>query len=67
MKANFGDIGSAGGHRAMAKAVVPVQRFFGKFGELSGLGIAHRIGELAEEFLSDSLADKDKKTDRVLG
>ena len=24
VKANFGDIGSAGGHRAMAKAVVPV-------------------------------------------
>ena len=32
----FGDIGSAGGHRAMAKAVVPIDRFRQKFGELSG-------------------------------
>ena len=51
VKANFGDIGSAGGHRAMAKAVVPVERFRGKFGDLSGVGIAARIGELAEQFL----------------
>src|SRR5712671_6524893 len=31
----FADIGSAGGHRAMAKAVVPIQKFREKFGELS--------------------------------
>ena len=30
----FGDIGSAGGHRAMAKAVVPMERFRAKFGDL---------------------------------
>jgi nanoRNase/pAp phosphatase (c-di-AMP/oligoRNAs hydrolase) len=58
VKANFGDIGSAGGHRAMAKAVVPVQRFHGKFGDLSGVGIAARIGELAEEFLSEVAPEK---------
>ena len=52
VKANFGDIGSAGGHRAMAKAVVPVEKFIGKFGELSNVGIAARIGELAEQFLA---------------
>jgi len=52
VKANFGDIGSAGGHRAMAKAVVPFERFRGKFGDLSAVGIAARIGELAEQFLS---------------
>ncbi len=34
----FGDIGSAGGHRAMAKAVVPMDRFRQKFGDLSGPG-----------------------------
>jgi len=53
VKATFGDIGSAGGHRAMAKAVVPVERFRDKFGDLSGVGIASRIGELAEQFLHD--------------
>jgi hypothetical protein len=63
VKMNFGDIGSAGGHRAMAKAVVPIDRFRGKFGDLSGVGIAARIGELAEQFLSDG-PDRDKDKDR---
>jgi nanoRNase/pAp phosphatase (c-di-AMP/oligoRNAs hydrolase) len=59
VKANFGDIGSAGGHRALAKAVVPVERFTVKFGSLSGVGIAARIGELAEQFLAaETAADK---------
>jgi nanoRNase/pAp phosphatase (c-di-AMP/oligoRNAs hydrolase) len=58
VKLNFSDIGSAGGHRAMAKAVVPIEKFHGKFGNLSGVGIAARIGELASEFLSDSGADR---------
>ena len=49
----FNDIGSAGGHRAMAKAVVPIAKFRAKFGDLSGHGIAARIGELAEQFLHD--------------
>ena len=63
VKANFGDIGSAGGHRSMAKAVVPIERFRGKFGDLSGVGIAARIGELAEEFLSDET--KDRKLEKI--
>jgi nanoRNase/pAp phosphatase (c-di-AMP/oligoRNAs hydrolase) len=54
VKANFGDIGNAGGHRAMAKAVVPMERFRAKFGDMSGVGIAARIGEMAEGFLSDT-------------
>ncbi len=53
VKANFADIGSAGGHRSMAKAVVPIERFLEKFGDLSGVGIASRIGELAEQFLKE--------------
>ncbi len=53
VKATFGDIGSAGGHRAMAKAVVPIEKFRGKYGDLSAIGIAARIGDLAEEFLED--------------
>ena len=35
MKKLYDDIGSAGGHRAMAKAVVPLERFKEKFGEVS--------------------------------
>ena len=53
VKANFGDIGSAGGHRAMAKAVVPIEKFRQKFGDLSGVGIAARISEMAEQFLKE--------------
>ena len=53
VKATFGDIGSAGGHRAMAKAVVPLEKFKAKFGDLSGIGIASLIGEMAETFLND--------------
>lgn len=35
MKRLFDTIGSAGGHRAMAKAVVPLERFKQEFGEVS--------------------------------
>ncbi len=35
MKRLYDDIGSAGGHRAMAKAVIPVERFKERFGEVS--------------------------------
>src|SRR6266516_165790 len=42
----FADIGSAGGHRAMAKAVVPIRAFREKFGELSGEDIGVRLAAL---------------------
>jgi nanoRNase/pAp phosphatase (c-di-AMP/oligoRNAs hydrolase) len=64
VKTNFGDIGSAGGHRALAKAVVPAERFFGKFGHLSGVGVAARIGELAEQFLTEPAGEK-KPSDKI--
>ena len=35
MKRLFDKIGSAGGHRAMAKAVIPLERFKERFGEVS--------------------------------
>jgi hypothetical protein len=38
----------------MAKAVVPMERFRAKFGDMSGVGIAARIGEMAEGFLTES-------------
>jgi nanoRNase/pAp phosphatase (c-di-AMP/oligoRNAs hydrolase) len=58
VKTAFGDVGNAGGHRAMAKAVVPIDRFRGKFGDLSGVGIAGCIGELAEQFLHDQTPER---------
>lgn len=51
----FNDIGSAGGHRAMAKAVIPIEKFHAKFGPLEGIQIANKIGELAAEFLHDAV------------
>ncbi|HZP48734.1 MAG TPA: DHH family phosphoesterase [Vicinamibacterales bacterium] len=47
----FSDVGSAGGHRAMAKAVVPMNAFRAKFGDLDGAAIGDRLQALAHEFL----------------
>lgn len=47
----FGEIGSAGGHRAMAKAVMPIDAFRAKFGPLKETAIAALLGDLAAEFL----------------
>ena len=66
VKECFGDIGSAGGHRALAKAVVPADRFRAKFGDLSGIGIAARIGVLAEEFLADAHGADKKPTEKLV-
>ena len=57
----FGDIGSAGGHRAMAKAVVPMDRFRQKFGELTGPAITARIAEMAAGFLHEPTAERRKE------
>jgi nanoRNase/pAp phosphatase (c-di-AMP/oligoRNAs hydrolase) len=54
----FADIGSAGGHRAMAKAVVPIERFRGKFGDLDGPALTARLAEMAEQFLHEPAAEK---------
>ena len=48
----FADIGSAGGHRAMAKAVVPVRAFREKFGEIDA-GFTQRLHDLVEQFLHE--------------
>ena len=61
----FSDIGSAGGHRAMAKAVVPIAKFREKFGDLEGPAITARIAEMAEQFLHEPAAEKDKKKEPV--
>jgi len=57
----FADIGSAGGHRAMAKAVVPIEKFLEKFGDLQGPAMTVRIAEMAEQFLREPAAEKEKK------
>jgi nanoRNase/pAp phosphatase (c-di-AMP/oligoRNAs hydrolase) len=57
----FADIGSAGGHRAMAKAVVPIDKFREKFGDLQGPAITARIAEMAEQFLHEPVTDKKKE------
>jgi nanoRNase/pAp phosphatase (c-di-AMP/oligoRNAs hydrolase) len=54
----FADIGSAGGHRAMAKAVVPLDRFRAKYGDLAGPAFTARLAEMAEQFLHEAAGDK---------
>jgi len=55
----FADIGSAGGHRAMAKAVIPLGAFQGKFGDLDAHQFTNTVLGLALEFLHEhQTADK---------
>jgi hypothetical protein len=56
----FNDIGSAGGHRSMAKAVVPLRAFREKFGNLQADEFTDRVLQLALEFLHEHAADKNK-------
>ena len=49
----FSDIGSAGGHRAMAKAVVPLDAFRTKFRTAGDSQIADRLADLAAQFLRE--------------
>jgi nanoRNase/pAp phosphatase (c-di-AMP/oligoRNAs hydrolase) len=49
----FADIGSAGGHRAMAKAVVPLAAFRAKFGNLQADGFTESVLAMALEFLHE--------------
>ena len=49
----FADIGSAGGHRAMAKAVVPLGAFRDKFGNLQADAFTDRVLAMALEFLHE--------------
>src|SRR3954468_5719595 len=55
----FADIGSAGGHRAMAKAVVPLRAFRDKYGNLQADQFTDKVLALAIEFLHEhQTADK---------
>jgi nanoRNase/pAp phosphatase (c-di-AMP/oligoRNAs hydrolase) len=57
----FSDIGSAGGHRAMAKAVVPMRALREKFGDLPGEMIGPKLQDLAHEFLAHDQPPAEKK------
>jgi nanoRNase/pAp phosphatase (c-di-AMP/oligoRNAs hydrolase) len=57
----FSDIGSAGGHRAMAKAVVPMRAFREKFGDLTADEITARLHEFVKDFLQHEMPSKDIK------
>ncbi|HTI40675.1 MAG TPA: DHH family phosphoesterase [Vicinamibacterales bacterium] len=49
----FADIGSAGGHRSMAKAVVPLRGFRDKFGNVQADEFTDKVLGLALEFLHE--------------
>jgi nanoRNase/pAp phosphatase (c-di-AMP/oligoRNAs hydrolase) len=62
----FSDIGNAGGHRAMAKAVIPIGAFRQKFGDLTDELLSAKLQALVSEFLSDStLVPERRKEARV--
>ena len=53
VRKHFGELGSAGGHRAMAKAVVPLKAFKERFGALQADEYTERVLGLALEFLHE--------------
>ncbi|HNV04075.1 MAG TPA: DHH family phosphoesterase [Vicinamibacterales bacterium] len=57
----FSDIGSAGGHRAMAKAVIPVEAFRGKYHLLSDDAINLTIRSAALQVLREHAVTEKKK------
>jgi nanoRNase/pAp phosphatase (c-di-AMP/oligoRNAs hydrolase) len=57
----FVDIGSAGGHRAMAKAVVPLDAFQARFGSVTDTRIGEKMTEVLLEFLHEASEDRKKK------
>jgi nanoRNase/pAp phosphatase (c-di-AMP/oligoRNAs hydrolase) len=59
----FSEIGSAGGHRSMAKAVVPIHRFAEKFGTPDAQHMDRIIRGLVDQFLHDANGT-DKKKDQ---
>jgi nanoRNase/pAp phosphatase (c-di-AMP/oligoRNAs hydrolase) len=64
----FADIGSAGGHRAMAKAVVPMRAFREKFGDVEAEAIGGKLHELVAHFLHDvPAADRKREVAKGVG
>ena len=61
VKRFFADLGSAGGHRAMAKAVVPMAKVRERFGDLDVPEMTTRLREMAEQFLHEAPNDRKKE------
>ena len=53
VRQSFADIGSAGGHRSMAKALVPLESFREKFGNLDDAQVPQALHQLINAFLKD--------------
>jgi nanoRNase/pAp phosphatase (c-di-AMP/oligoRNAs hydrolase) len=49
----FVSLGSAGGHRSMAKAVVPNVAFREKYGALDGAALSERLLDMVVQFLHE--------------
>jgi nanoRNase/pAp phosphatase (c-di-AMP/oligoRNAs hydrolase) len=60
----FGELGSAGGHRAMAKAVVPVEAYRRKFGGLTAGEATPAILDQALQFLHETAAGEKKPREK---
>ena len=60
----FADVGSAGGHRAMAKAVVPIGQFRKKFRSLDDQKVTRLLGALAADFLGTGTPGKQRRDER---
>jgi len=67
VKACFADIGNAGGHRAMAKAVIPIEAFRRKFGHLDAQETAGLLGDLAAQFLTEQTNSERRRDRRASG
>ncbi|MBM3777742.1 MAG: hypothetical protein FJW23_05815 [Acidimicrobiia bacterium] len=61
----FGEIGNAGGHRSMAKAVVPLAAFRQKFGSLQADEITDRLHDLMHHYLHQQQPDRDRRLTRA--
>ena len=57
----FVEIGSAGGHRAMAKAVVPLEGFKKRFGDIDEGQMSEKLIGLLQEFLHETPEEKKRK------
>ncbi len=62
----FSAMGSAGGHRSMAKAVVPVAAFRAQYGAVEGPLVSQRLLDLTVHFLREHQAPE-KRRDPVRG
>jgi nanoRNase/pAp phosphatase (c-di-AMP/oligoRNAs hydrolase) len=61
VRKHFSGIGSAGGHRAMAKAVIPLTAFVNRFGARRPAEINRVLVTLAEQFMREASGKKDDR------